>query len=289
MRARFVVISAALIFAACNSDSGSTTAAQAAKAEPAAPAAPSTPGAAAAAEAVPTSAPAEGSFSGTIAETMNAGGYTYVRLKRANDEVWVAAREFKAVVGEPLQVAVEMTMRDFQSPTLKRGFPVLYFASQVAGKGETLKPVAPLSPQPANTPTPMDSHSGDRGAAPVSAPAAKNPPVARTTPPAGGLAIADVWAKRATLSGKPVTVRGTVVKFNGGILDRNWLHIQDGSGSADKQDNDLTVTTDASAARPQVGDVVTVSGVLALKKDFGAGYAYDAILENGRIDTAAAR
>ena len=258
MRARFAFIVAALILAACGSGPGSPAAEPAVKTEPASPAAASTPVAAPAAEATPSGAPAGSSFSGTIAETMNAGGYTYVRLKRENDEVWVAAREFKAAVGEPLQVAVEMTMRDFQSPTLKRGFPLLYFASQVAGKGETLKPVA--APQPANTPTPMDSHSGDRGVAPSGAPAAKNPPVAKTAPPAGGLAIADVWAKRTSLSGKPVTVRGTVVKFNGGILDRNWLHIQDGSGSADKQDNDLTVTTDATAPRPQVGDVVTVSG-----------------------------
>lgn len=233
-------------------------------------------------------APAQGTLSGTIAETMNSGGYTYIRLKREGDEVWVAAREFTAKVGEPLQVAVEMTMSDFKSPTLNRSFPLLYFASQVAGKGETLAaPAAPTSPRPANTPLPMDSHS-DRGVAP-SAPAGKTPPVAKLAPPSGGLAIADVFAKRTALSGKPVLVRGTVVKFNAGILDRNWLHIQDGSGSADKQDNDLTVTTDAAASRPSVGDVITISGVLGLKKDFGAGYAYEAIVENAKIEPAASR
>jgi len=58
---------------------------------------------------------------------------------------------------------------------------------------------------------------------------------------------------------------GTVVKFNGGILDRNWVHLQDGSGSADGHDNDLMVTTDATV---QVGDVVTASGVLADRSGF---------------------
>lgn len=286
MRVRLLVPFAVLVLAACNTTSEPRSAAPAETA--AAAPAPVTPAPAAGRvdDAAPTSAPADGTLSGTIAETMNSGGYTYVRLKRENDEVWVAAREFTAAVGEPLQVAVEMTMRDFKSPTLNRSFPLLYFAAQVAKKGETLKPSAPVSPVPANTPQPLDSHS-DRGVAPSPAPAGKNPPVAKVAPPPGGLAIAEVFARKATLSGKPVVVRGTVVKFNGGILDRNWLHLQDGSGSADAQNHDLTITTDAAAARPQVGDVITVSGVLGLKKDFGAGYAYDAILENARIETAA--
>ena len=70
------------------------------------------------------------------------------------------------------------------------------------------------------------------------------------------------------------------MKFNGGILDRNWLHLQDGSGSADAHDNDLTITTDASV---KVGDVVTMTGVVGTNKDFGAGYAYDVIVEKATL------
>ena len=102
------------------------------------------------------------------------------------------------------------------------------------------------------------------------------PVVQKLAPPAGGLSIADVFAKKASLGGKSVTVRGTVVKFNGGIMDRNWMHIQDGSGTADAKNNDLTLTTDAAV---KVGDVVTMTGTVALDKDFGAGYAYDVIVE----------
>ena len=99
-------------------------------------------------------------------------------------------------------------------------------------------------------------------------------------PPAGGVSVADVFAKKAALSGKTVTVRGKVVKFNGGIMDRNWLHIQDGSGKADAHDNDLTITTDDAAS---VGDVVTVTGIVGTNKDFGAGYAYDVIVEKASL------
>jgi hypothetical protein len=99
-------------------------------------------------------------------------------------------------------------------------------------------------------------------------------------PPAGGSSIADVWAKRVALAGKTVTLNGTVVKFNGGILGRNWLHVQDGSGKAADGTHDITVTTDAAA---KVGDVITVTGKVAVDKDFGAGYAYKVIVEEAKI------
>jgi RecJ-like exonuclease len=89
-----------------------------------------------------------------------------------------------------------------------------------------------------------------------------------------------VWANRAKLVGKTVTVRGTVVKFNGGIMDRNWFHLQDGSGKAADGTNDLTVTTDAVV---KVGDVVTVTGTVATEKDFGSGYSYALMLEKAKI------
>ncbi len=106
---------------------------------------------------------------------------------------------------------------------------------------------------------------------------ATDPVTEKITPPAGGLSIADVWARRAALAGKTITVRGQVVKFNGGILDRNWIHIQDGSGDAKDGTNDLALTTQATT---KVGDVITATGKLTLNKDIGSGYKYGAILED---------
>lgn len=196
---------------------------------------------------------------------MDSGGYTYARLQGGKDDVWIAAPQFDAKVGEQISVSLDMPMPDFQSKTLNRTFPMLYFVQEVARNGQT----SSASPRPA-APAMMSNHGEAAAAAKVE----------KLEPPAGGLSIADVFAKQAALSGKPVTVRGTVVKFNGGIMDRNWLHIQDGSGSADAHNNDLTVTTDAVV---KVGDVVTASGVLGTNKDFGAGYAYDAILEKASV------
>ena len=195
---------------------------------------------------------------------MDSGGYTYARLSAAGkDDTWVAAPQFDAKVGETVSVSLDMPMAGFESKTLKRTFPMLYFVSEVARNGAPLTGAGGAAP---SAPSMASSHGGGAGA----------PTVEKMDPPAGGLSVADVFAKKATLGGKPVVVRGTVVKFNGGIMDRNWIHLQDGSGSAEAKTNDLTITTDAEV---KVGDVVTMSGVVGLERDFGAGYAYDVILE----------
>lgn len=206
-------------------------------------------------------------FSGAISETMNSGGYTYIHLQKDAKDVWVAGPEFDAKVGEVVTVSLDMPMQGFESKTLNRTFPLLYFVAEVARDGQ----------QPSNGKTPAapamaTGHGAERGGVVVK----------KLEPPAGGLSIADVFTRKAALSGKSVTVRGTVVKFNSGIMDRNWLHIQDGSGTSDAHNNDLTVTTDASV---KVGDVVTLSGVLGTNKDFGAGYAYDVIVEKAVISS----
>jgi hypothetical protein len=78
--------------------------------------------------------------------------------------------------------------------------------------------------------------------APVKVPKATGPD-ART--------VAEVVAGKATLKGKPVLVHGQVVKVSSGILGKNWLHLQDGSGTASAGTNDILVTTGHGA----VGDV----------------------------------
>ncbi|MFT5433403.1 MAG: hypothetical protein ACI9OJ_004109, partial [Myxococcota bacterium] len=92
--------------------------------------------------------------------------------------------------------------------------------------------------------------------------------------------VAELFAQRDELKGKTVTVRGKVTKFNSSIMDRNWVHIQDGSGSAESKDNDLTVTTDGSAI---VGKIVVVTGTLVTDQDFGSGYTYPLLVEKAKI------
>ncbi len=84
--------------------------------------------------------------------------------------------------------------------------------------------------------------------------------------------------EKAQLGGKQVQFKGKVVKVNNGIMNKNFLHIQDGTGG--KGNNDVTVTSMQTAA---VGDQVTIVGKVALNKDFGAGYIYPLIIEDAAI------
>ncbi len=224
----------------------------------------------------PTSAAGVKMVSGTVAETMNAASYTYVRVRTSDGEVWAATQQFQVAQGDRVTVPLEMPMENFHSPSLKRDFPLIYFTSHIYREGEAMPGMMAGHEQAAANPT--TGHPAIGNAPPPGA--GTDPVVAKMEPPPGGLSIADVWAKQDGLAGKTVTVRGKVMKYNGGILDRNWLHIQDGSGNAKDGTNDLAVTTQGAA---RVGDIVTVSGKLTRNKDIGSGYSFKVILEDATI------
>lgn len=90
--------------------------------------------------------------------------------------------------------------------------------------------------------------------------------------------VEEVYAKKDTLNGKKISVKGEVAKFNSGIMGKNWVHIRDGSGKPGT--NDITATTQDDA---KIGDKVIVTGTLAVGKDFGAGYIYEVIIEEASI------
>jgi len=208
---------------------------------------------------------------GAVLETMDSGGYTYVRVDSGDEEIWAAAGQFEVAVGDRVVFPLETPMHDFHSSTLDRDFPLIYFASFIVPEGE-----APAMAQPSAMNLPPGHPSLDQGATKPEAAVAAGDFVR----PPGATAIADVWADRASLAGKPVTVSGRVVKYNAAILGRNWLHIQDGSGELAAGTNDLTVTTSTDLA---VGDVVTVTGKVAVDQDFGAGYTYTVMIEDADV------
>ena len=231
--------------------------------------------------AAPANAPAavstDGTVAGVVAETMNSGGYTYARLATGGAETWIAGTEFTLAVGDTVTATVDMPMAQFHSRTLNRDFPVIYFVREVARNGQAAS--ASASSAGPSAPTMMGSHGAASAPAPTPAtPAAVLIAPVPTAP--GGMTVADVWTRRATLSGKPVVIRGQIVKVNYDILGANWYHLQDGSGVVANGTHNLVVT---SRAQVKTGDVVTVAGVLTTGKDFGAGYAYDAIIEQADI------
>ena len=54
--------------------------------------------------------------------------------------------------------------------------------------------------------------------------------------------------------------------------------MQDGTGDA--SNNNLIVTSKQTA---KIGDLVTISGVVAVNRDFGSGYSYPLLIEDASI------
>jgi len=92
------------------------------------------------------------------------------------------------------------------------------------------------------------------------------------------ISIAKIFSNKSTYDGKEITVRGKITKFNPEIMNKNWVHLQDGTNF--NNEFDLPVTTNGTF---NVGEIVTLKGKITLNKDFGFGYFYKVILEDAKI------
>jgi hypothetical protein len=196
---------------------------------------------------------------GEVLEVKDVDSYTYLRLKTSQGETWAAVN--KSIVKKGDQVTLENTlvMTNFESKTLTKTFPSIVFGS-LAGSGagqDAASAHASVNKATSSGPIKVAKASG-----------------------ANAYTVADIVNKAAALKDKPVQVSGKVVKYNPGIMGKNWLHLQDGSGAADKGNHDVLVTT---ATPAKLGDVVTAAGVVRNNRDFGAGYSYKVLIEDATL------
>jgi hypothetical protein len=204
-------------------------------------------------------APAQGAvLEGTVQERLEAPPYSYLRLQTAAGEAWVAVPATAVAPGTRVRVLNPMEQANWQSPQLQRTFARVYLGTLEAGPG-----TAPAHP-------------------PVATPPAEAIHVARAEGPEGRT-VAELHAQGKALDGKLVAVRGRIVKRTEGIAVKGipggvWIHLQDGTGSA--QDRDLTVTTDDPG---KVGDVVVARGRLKADAPIGAGYDRPVLLVGARL------
>jgi len=206
----------------------------------------------------PAAAPAP-SLSGKVLEVQQAGSYTYLRLKTKDGEMWAATSRAAIVKGAEVQLNNVMVMTNFQSKALNRKFDQIVFGD--------------LAGAPTRGADMAAAHAGVPGA--PGAPAAADVKVTKAAG-ANARTVAEVVTGKAALKDKPVLIRGKVVKYNPGILGKNWIHLADGTGTAAARTNDVLVT---STGETQVGAVVLVKGTVRTDKDFGAGYAYPVMIE----------
>lgn len=198
---------------------------------------------------------AEEPIRGVVTETMNSGGYTYLQLDHQGTKEWFAVPESLVRVGDEVQVQPGMQMGSYTSKTLNRTFDKIVFSPGISGM---LKRVV------------KTVEEQDTAQAEIK--------IAKATGP-NAYTVAEIFAQKDALNGKPVVVRGKVVKSSqfAGLL---WLRIIDGTGSSKRGDHKLVVTT---AQKADKDDVVTVRGTVKTDKAFGA-LTYEVVVEDAKIE-----
>lgn len=195
-----------------------------------------------------------------VQEVLQAASYTYLNVKENDLDFWIAVSKREAKVGETISFAAGLEMKNFESKDLKRTFETVYLVSSI-GSGEQSQPAG----------------HGAMGMPGRTKPALEKKEIS-VERAEGGITIGELLADPDSYAGKTVLIKGQVTKVNRAILGKNWVHLQDGTSASGNFD--LTITTQEQAS---VGDVVTFKGAIVLNKDFGAGYVYEVLMEEAKL------
>ena len=225
----------------------------------------------------------------TIIESKDVKNYTYLLLEDKTGKVWAAIPKTPVKTGDEMAIANIMIMKDFHSKTLEKTFDFILFAVAAEGcpfnekMGGEVLPEKPTSMMPGKMPqasTPHGAMSAMGGSIEKSKAAPKDIKVAKAVGE-NAYTIEEIYSKKEELSKKTITVRAMVVKFMPQIMGKNWIHIQDGTGSAEKGNNDFTVSSLDTA---EIGEEVIVKGTLGIDKDFGMSHAFGVLIEDASVN-----
>ncbi|MDF1575367.1 MAG: hypothetical protein P1P86_09275 [Bacteroidales bacterium] len=186
--------------------------------------------------------------------------YTYLLVKGKGPAYWIAVNSTEIEAGESISYQGGMLMENFYSEELDRTFDKVLFLDGIEGN---------------ESPSQMGMMPGTTQGSAVKTDRLE----LSLDPEEGVVSIAELYANPGAYEGKTIRVKGKVARFNPNIMERNWIHIQDGSDFEGKYD--LTVTSQEVF---EVGQVLTLEGILALNRDFGYGYSYEIILEKATAD-----
>lgn len=194
-----------------------------------------------------------------VHKVLDGGRHLFLDAQEMTGErYWIATAPGDFAAGGTYAFSKGLFKTGYRSEELDQTFDNLYLVSDLRPTG-----AAP------------SAHGGAAAGPPTADSGAAIPE--KVTRVAGSMAIAEVLDRAAELAGQRVQVTGRVTKVNPEIMDRNWIHLQDGS----RDDVDFVVTS--TTVQVPVGHTVTLAGTLGIDVDFGAGYRYDVILENAEF------
>lgn len=183
----------------------------------------------------------------TVKKIEDAGMYSYVQVQENDEEYWIAITKSNIEVGQTYYYDGGSKMLNFESKELNKTFKEVTFVDALRGHEKK-------APKVADT-------------------------IEKIEQPEEGTAIEAILSNPETFKDKEIVVKGKVVKVNKNIMDRNWVHLRDGTRFEDI--SNLTFTTNDSTIK--VGDIVTLKGTVTLNKDFGHGYLYPILVEKGEL------
>jgi len=198
-----------------------------------------------------------------VNEILPATRYVYLHVSEGEEQFWIATRKKEIAKGKNYFYRGGLLKTNFESKEYNRMFKKIYLVSNLVAEDHAIHSAN------SNTPNPVDREETEPK---------ENIPThtEKNIEHKGTLTIAELVKNPKKYEGHTVQIHGECVKVNPNIIDRNWIHIKDGS----KDDFDLVITSNIFIPE---GTIVTMRAVVSLNRDFGAGYKYDLILENGTL------
>lgn len=190
-------------------------------------------------------------FEGVVVDTLDGGGYTYLQIEDAKKKYWIAVEGLKIDKGTEVRFTEELRAKNFESKSLNRVFDEIVFASNLQYRTTALE---------------------SSNISLVTELVKVSPYLQKDT-----ISVAQAWKERLKLHGKTVSIRGKVVKVSKNIMEKTWIHIQDGTGEGNEVGRIVFTTKDDTIS---LGDIVTAQGIVSADKNFGSGYMYKIIVEN---------
>ena len=192
-----------------------------------------------------------------VKEVIQGASYTFLLVTENNEDYWMAVDITDPEVEDVIYYENALLMNNFKSKELNRVFEKILFVQNISDSPQISKVVQRDSLD-------LKKQKGDVLIEEVN-----------VDPAAGGITIGELYKNRTNYANKKVLIRGQVVKINKNIMDRNWVHLKDGTSNDGKSDLTFTMLTEV-----KVGDTVTLEGTVAIDKEYGAGYVYPLIVEN---------
>ncbi len=190
-----------------------------------------------------------------VKEVLPTTKYVYLLVDEGEEPFWIATISKDVKIGNTYYYKGGLLKTNFESKEHNRMFDKIYLVSKLVelnhGNTANQQQTGELNKKaPTNT--------------------------VKTIEQKGSIKISEIVNNPKSYEGKTVQISGVCTKINVGIMDRNWIHIKDGS----KDEYDLVVTSDAFVPE---GSTISIKATVTLNKDFGAGYKYALILEDGEL------